>query len=152
MDTALYQNESSMTGDSEEDTALLRAMASEARQYLAGFSWCPPVKAIHLAAGIGGVVAVFLAELTQKVGGQDSFLWVVVGDLPSAYLVTADINNQKEAIESYCEIMDEWIAAVKSGKGIEDAFPVAAQPTQENAQHLANRLRFLREKVIPSFS
>ena len=152
MDTTHYQNESALVGDSDEDTVLLRSMASDARKYLAGFSWCPAIRVVYLADGIGGVVAVFLVELAEKLGGQDGFLWVILGDLPSAYLVTDEISNPREAIESYCEIMDEWIAAVRSGKGLHDAFPVGVQPSLENAQLLAKRLDFLRETVAPSFS
>lgn len=146
MDTTIYQNESNICGDSAEDTALLRSMAVTAREYLNEFGWCPEIKKLFFASGTGGVFAVFLAELAKPIGGRDKYLWVVVGDLPSAYLVTDVINTPGEALESYCNIMQGWVDAVLSGAGLDNLFPVAASPTQDNALHLAEKLKFLRTK------
>lgn len=103
---------SEINAGDEEDTRLLRAMATEARGYVTSFKWCLPIKAMYLADGVGGVVALFLVEFEGKVGGTDDRLWVVVGDLPSAYMVVGGPVNAKEALEAYCELMDDWINAV----------------------------------------
>jgi hypothetical protein len=151
MNASNYQNESSIKGDSDEDTVLLQSMAINARKYLSNFNWCPQIKTIYFADGIGGVIAVFLVELDNDIDLNDKFLWVIVGDLPSAYLVTDDIQNPRQALISYCEIMNDWIKAVMSNKGIENTFPVPIEPTKVNAQFLANRLAYVRENILPSF-
>jgi hypothetical protein len=71
----------SMRGDDPEDSALLRQMAQKAEVYLRSFEWCPAIEAMYLGYGVGGVIAVFLARLTEKVAGTDEWLWVAVGDL-----------------------------------------------------------------------
>jgi hypothetical protein len=149
MNTAAYQQEARISGDSDEDTELLRKMAGEVRAYLGGFRWCPPIKTLYLAGGVGGMVGLFLAELERPIDNQDNFLWVVVGDLPSAYLVT-DSSTPKEALETYCSLMHEWARAVKSEASLDNVFPVDAEPTRENAEQLMSRMSFLRREIIPS--
>lgn len=151
MKTDDYQLAPNIEGDSAEDTKLLRSMADEARSYLNGFKWCPQITNLYLAFGIGGIVGLYLAELEDKIDDQDGFLWVVVGDLPTAYLV-ADSTTPREALETYCSLMSEWADAVESGGSLEDVFPVAAKPTRENAAILRKRLSFLKDNVLPSLA
>ncbi|MBX7244151.1 MAG: hypothetical protein K1X53_01555 [Candidatus Sumerlaeaceae bacterium] len=144
--------EAQIVGESEPETIERRRMAVEARDYLCSFHWCKGVRSIHMGLGIGGVVGVFLAELTEPAGTTDKYLWVVVGDMPSAYLVTEQAATPVDALRIYCDLMDDWANAVKKGTGIESVFPVAADPTVENAENLLKRVSFLRRVVIPRFT
>jgi hypothetical protein len=63
----------------------LHDMAGAARKYVTSFSCCLPIKVTYFADGFGGTVALFLFEFEGKLGGTDDCLWVVAGDLPSAY-------------------------------------------------------------------
>jgi hypothetical protein len=122
-----------IVGDDDVDTALLLQMAKSARDYITSFDWCPPIKAIHLASGVGGIVAVFLFEFDRKIQGTDDQLWVVVGDLPTAYLVVEPKDGPAQALERYCE----------RGTGeLREVFPVSAEPTPENAELLEKRIAF----------
>src|SRR5688572_15136850 len=103
-----FQDVSQIRGEDAEDTALLSAMAREARTYITSFDWCPPILQSYLAYGVGGVAAIFLFQFAEKIGGTDQELWVVVGDLPSAYLVVIPEDSPKSALGRYCELMDEW--------------------------------------------
>lgn len=140
---------SQIKGDDAEDTALLRQMADEATRYLKSHKWCPDISHAYLGFGIGGVVAVFLFEFSMATRGVDSQLWVVVGDLPSAYLVTDKACNARLALELYCDLMDAWANAVTQNTSLESVYPVRAEATDENAVQLRSRVRFLRDKVIP---
>src|SRR5260370_27952817 len=100
-----------IVGGDEEDTKLLRKMAAEAREYIISFKWCLPIKSMRFADGVGGVIAIFLVEFEGKVGGTDNRLWIVVGDLPSAYMVVEPDDCAKETLEGYCELMNDWIDA-----------------------------------------
>ena len=151
MKTDTFQLAHNIGGDSPEDTKLLLSMADEARSYLSGFNWCPPIRNLYLAFGIGGVVGLFLAELEAKVDDQDGFLWVIVGDIPTAYLV-ADSTTPCEALETYCSLMADWAEAVESGSSLEQVFPVTAKPTLENASMLRKRLSFIKNSVLPSLA
>jgi hypothetical protein len=141
-----------MTGDSEEDTELLRQMAATATDYINGFSWCPPVSAMHLAYGIGGVIALFLVRFERKIAQTDDKLWIVVGDLPDAYLVVETEDNPRDAIERYCLLMDEWINEVLGSGNFADVFPVDAEQTPENAELLRQRLDVIRTEILPLVS
>jgi hypothetical protein len=79
-------------------------------------------------------------------------LWIVVGDLPSAYLVVVPPDSPQSALERYCSLMEEWVAAVRIGGELSDVFPVRADPTIENATMLAERIAFLRREIIPDMN
>lgn len=82
MDISKFQPEDSISGDSLEDTQALKCMANSVRDYLASFSWCPPIKNLFFAYGVGGIIAVFVAELAEGIkDSNDSLLWVIEGDL-----------------------------------------------------------------------
>ena len=97
-----------MRGDDDEDTALLKGMYEEAASYLRGFKWCRRIAEAYFGLGIGGVVAVFLFRI-EGPPEVDQWLWVVVGDLPPAYLVTDDAPTPAVALEVYCSLMADWV-------------------------------------------
>lgn len=139
-------------GEDEKDTSLLNEMATHARNYITSFKWCLPITAMYLADGIGGVVAVFLVEFEGKIGGTDDRLWVVAGDLPSAYMIVEPDDCAREALETYCILMDDWVAAVRGDGDFGGVYPVEAARTEEHADMLASRLDFIRKEIIPEFS
>jgi hypothetical protein len=150
MNTQRFQRVPDIGGDDAEDTALLLEMATSAREYITSFAWCPPVKAMYLAYGVGGVVAVFLVEFPHKIKGTDDRLWIAVGDLPSAYLVAKPDDSPADALERYCGLMEAWIAAAREGGDLNKVYPVTAEPTLENADLLERRVAFLLAEIIPS--
>jgi hypothetical protein len=139
-----------MRGDDSEDTALLVALVDAARAYLRAFEWCRAILEEYYGLGVGGVVGVFLFRIVPA-PDVDEWLWVVVGDVPSCYLVTDRARDPIEAMKVYCELMDEWVRSVREGGREEDVFPVSAARTARNADSLERRIRFVREKVIPNF-
>ncbi|HEX4145450.1 MAG TPA: hypothetical protein VHY91_18235 [Pirellulales bacterium] len=138
-----------LTGEDELDAELLREMARNAKEYLESFDWCPPIAEGFFGCGVGGILAVFLFRLAAKIGDSDDRLWVVVGDVPSAYLVTEHATDPPSALSVYCDLMDQWTRAVVRGSPLDDVFPVAAHPTLENATTLTSRTKFIREEIIP---
>ncbi len=139
-----------MAGEDEKETELLRAALVEARGYLEGFEWCRGIDEEYFGLGVGGVVAVFLFRI-EPAEGADEWLWVVCGDLPSAYLVTDRASTPTRALEVYCELMKGWVDAVRGGSPLDEVFPVAIPPTEDAARALEKRVAFLREEVIPAF-
>jgi hypothetical protein len=105
---------------------------------------------MYLAHGVGGLIALFLVEFPRKINGTDDRLWVVVGDLPSAYLVVEPDDSAADALERYCGLMEEWIVAVRDGGDLSKVYPVTAEPTPENAELLERRVAFLLAEIIPS--
>lgn len=144
-----YMLESDVKGDSGRDTMLLRQMTVDARLFLQSHSWCPPLDELWLTYGIGGVVGVFLAKLSVPIDGDVISLWIVVGDLPSAYLTMKYDAEPKEVLLNYCDLMEEWIEAVKKGENPSNVYPVHTEPTVHMANDLCSRIEYLRQEVVP---
>jgi len=142
---------SKMTGDDAEDTRLLRKALAEADAFLAGHAWCEKIQERYFGAGIGGVVSVFLFEIVPTRPDIDALLWVVVGDVPSAYLVTDEARDPAEALAQYIALMKEWAAVVKRGGDLSAVYPVAAAATRENAEALESRLSYLESELLPEW-
>ncbi len=137
-----------MKGEDSKDSSLLKIMAKEAWQYMLSFDWCREIQAGWFGLGVGGVCAVFLFEILPATANIDTWLWVVVGDLPSAYLVIDECPTPIKALDTYLELMQEWVNAVKEGSSTEDCIPVNVSATAENADLLERRLTFIREKLL----
>ena len=137
-----------LQGDSEQDTALLRRMADDARAFLTEQTWCLGVERMWFGLGVGGIVAVFLASISTTSSDVDDTLWIVVGDLPSAYLVTDESPDAVEALKTYIAEMRLWIEAARTGVGFDEVIPVPVEPTREAADSLEKRLAFLEREVL----
>lgn len=130
------------------DDADLREHAENAKAFLSGFRWCRAVRSGHLAYGIGGVLGVFLFQVEPAEPGVDDTLWVIVGDLPSAYLVCDQAPNWRTALEGYVFEMRRWVKAVRAGESLDDIIPVGAEPTPEHADMLAGRFDFIERHIV----
>ena len=146
------------SGEDAEDDALLKEMAERGRAYLSSFGWCGEIVDGYMGdIAVGGVVAVLLFKIVPARDGVDDWVWVIVGDLPPAYITVDDAPNPACALDGYIGAMQEWIAAVKSGKSVEGLIPVetsagdaSLEPTPETADRLERRLRFLDEEILES--
>jgi hypothetical protein len=126
----------------------LRALADEAHSFITGFRWCRSVRESFLAYGIGGVIGVFLFRIEPAASGVDDTLWVIVGDVPSAYLVCNDAPDWPGALGAYVYEMRRWVQAVRSGGSLKDVISVRAEPTREHADMLASRLDFIEQQML----
>lgn len=140
-----------LQGDSAKDTKLLRQMWREAERFILSHGWCASVLEQYFGVGVGGVVAVFLFKIRPTQVGVDEWLWVVVGDVPPAYLVADDNPTAIEALRAYVREMRKWVSAVKHGKRVDELIPVNAPPNREHALQLESRLTFISKKLIPQF-
>ncbi len=139
---------SKMRGDDAEDTRLLRGLLEEAVGFLAAMSWCKAIEETYFGMGVGGVFGVFLFRIKPAKEGVDEWLWVVVGDLPPAYLVTDLAPNPEKALLTYIREMRRWITAVRKGRSLDDVIPVNAPPTPQYADMLESRVNFLRDEIL----
>ncbi len=121
----------------------------EAKEYLEAFDWCISTKNCWLDKDLSvyEIIGVFLFEIEPLNDTVDDFIWVIVGDLPTVYL-DKSVTTGQEALEAYCEIMQEWADNVKNGKSLEECYPVPVDPTMENADLLYSRISFIRKELI----
>jgi hypothetical protein len=141
-----------LRGEDDEDTSLLKEMHGEATSYLSRFGWCRGIRRSWFGLGVGKVIAVFLFEIDPAGDDVDDEMWIVVGDLPSAVIVTEDRPDAVSALRGYIEEMRGWVAAVRSGnrEALEDCLPIRAAPTPELAAALESRMDFLERELLPS--
>jgi hypothetical protein len=135
-------------GFDTQDTQQLQQMSKQSKAFLHSFDWCRSIEQGWFGWGIGKVCAVFLFRITPSRRGVDRWLWVIVGDLPPAYLVVDDSPTPKDALKTYIGLMQHWVDAVNEGTSVEDCIPVNAPPTKANARALGSRLEFLRRRVL----
>jgi len=140
-----------MVGDDDEDIRLLRIMAAGAENYVRCFRWCKKIREIYFGDGYGGSVAVFLFRIEPSRVDVDEWIWVVFGDVPPAYLVTDTSKTPSQALERYIEEVSKWVELAKEGRSSVNVVPVHVPATPENAAELENRLKILREVIVPAF-
>ena len=122
-------------------------MGEDAKKYLAAMPWCRRIREGYFGDGVGGVVAVFLFRI-EPLSDADEWVWVVNGDLPDAYFVIDRSPTASDALETYCELMSEWVEAVRSGSSLKNVFPVDAPATKEAAKSLENIIEFIRSEIL----
>lgn len=143
-----------MTGDDQQDTMLLRQMSKEADAYLRAFSWCGDVLSSFFGGGVGGVFAVFLFKIRPTRSEVGPWIWIVVGDIPSAYLPIEDAKSPSEVFKTYLRGMSKWVEFARNGQSgtADDGVPPVNVPaTPEWAKELEHRLHSLRLLVQPFF-
>jgi len=136
--------------DSEEPGTgeLLASMTA----FLRGFPWARRTGRIWVAESIPGVIGLFLVELDAVSQDIDRYVWVVVGDVPPAYISSEFAKSPKAAVEGYIAEMEAWVEAVEKGEPVDDLIPVNGAPTRENAAALKSRLSFIKSKILPDMS
>ena len=132
-----------------EETQAILSLYYDARSYIEDFDWCVSTKKCWYDQGFGiyQKIGIFLFEIEPLNENVDDFIWVIVGDLPSVYLDKSILTGQ-EALEKYCELMQEWIDNVKNGASLDDCYPIPADPTIENAELLSSRIAFIRRELL----
>jgi hypothetical protein len=140
-----------MRGENEEETERLRRMEAEARAFLTGFKWCGGIREFYFGDGIGGVFAIFLAQIEPWGPEVDEYLWVVVGDLPPAYLVVDDCRTPKAALRGYIGEMRKWVDVAEENGDPANVIPVNVPATPEWAATLRTRLDALEQEIIPTW-
>ena len=139
------------SAEDEEDRRLFEEMLAEASTFLASFDWCDGIKEEYVGIAVPGVMGEFLFRISPSEPDVDEWLWVIVGDIPPAYITTEDSPNPASALDAYIGAMEEWVAAVKEGHPTDDLIPVNVTPDQEHAEMLATRLEFLDENVLAEY-
>lgn len=132
------------TGDDDLDSA-----RAEARQYLEFYNWVLSVKGEYFGYGAEGIIYIFLFEIEPGRPEVNRWIWVIVGDVPPAFLPADDATSPFEVLDSYIGALEEWVEAAREGKSVAELIPVNVDATPANAGMLAGRLKFLDERILP---
>jgi len=99
-------------------------LVKRANEFLDGFAWAQRLKNLRVAHLVPGAFGLFVIELSPLSPGIDQYIWVVVGDLPPAYLSSEYTESPREALDGYMGEMQAWAEAVEKGKPIDVLIPV----------------------------
>lgn len=120
----------------------------EARGFISYFYWGNIISEF-LGAHFDGILSVFLFEIEPLRDDVDHWVWVIVGDIPPAYITCEDAKNPYEALDGYVGAMEEWVQAARDGASVADLIPVNVPATPANAAMLDSRLKFIDEEILP---
>jgi hypothetical protein len=153
IDISSFQFDVPVDEDAAVERPLLDALVEEARAFVESRTWAPPISELLLAFGIGGVIGLFLVRfehgITSGEGQGDDEIWVVVGDMPSIYFETEDVETRADALSVYCNIAEDWADHVLAGDSLAECYPIPVEPTREHAMMLKSRLATIRRDFIP---
>jgi hypothetical protein len=155
MDRELATNVRPFVAQNEETGCSI--LAEKADSFLANLRWAKGHKGLWVACCVPDVIGIFKVELDTAEAKRngldiDEHIWILVGDLPPAYLSCEYARSPKDALDGYLGEMNAWVEAVEKGEPIEDLIPVNGAPTPANAQALRNRLEFLAREILPRLS
>jgi hypothetical protein len=136
------------TKKNDNDNLSIYSLAKEAESFLLKQKWCKKILKGYLGLGYEGIICIFYFEIEPSQKNVDKYLWVIVGDLPPAYLVIDQCPNSACALDSYIYEMGLWVQAVKNDKPLDDIIPVNIKPSYEHADMLESRLEFLKNNVL----
>lgn len=120
----------------------------EALDFLEKHKWCKKIKNILFDRGFGKPLGVFYVEIEPSGLEVDDTVWVIVGDLPPAYMDIESCNNGAQALDAYVYCMNEWVEHVLAGKSVDGLIPVNVPPKIKYAKMLKSRLDFISEKIF----
>ena len=138
-----------MKGEDPDETTRLQADYRDARAFMLSRKWCVGLGEVYFGLGLGGVASVFVVEIDPQPTGVDRWLWVIVGDIPPAYLVLDECNTPVEALETYISLMREWVDLARIGQVSEEVIPVNIAAIPANAEMLEVRLNALAQNILP---
>jgi hypothetical protein len=126
-------------------------LSVEATEYLNSFKWCSSIKKGYLSKEWGYRLCVFYFEI-ESVNHVVESVWVVVGDMPPAYIDTKHAASPSQALERYVTLMEDWISHVKTGKSMVNCYPVHVEPIEKYADMLLQRTEKIKHFFIPELS
>jgi hypothetical protein len=122
-------------------------MHERAEKYLSRHTWCGGIKSSYMGMFYPDIVTIFLFQIIPLEKSEE-WVWVIVGDLPSAYIASDDCQTPAAALDGYIGEAQEWVNAVEIGASIDNLIPINVPPTKEYAVKLKRRLEFLDEHIL----
>ena len=150
MNTSLMTNIAGIKSSQLEYKEEVADLLAEAKEYLFGFDWCTEIIDGWVAASFGYILNIFLFKIKPDyITCPDEYVWIIVGDIPPAYIDVVSAPTPSDALTSYIEVMQDWVEKVKDGKSTEECYPVNVPPKAKYANMLATRLKMLKEDYLP---
>ncbi len=129
----------------------LLVLAERARDFMKAQEWCKKILEGKLDRGLGYILSVFYFRFEPISEDIPNHVWVIVGDIPPAYIVVDDNPNGACALSSYVSEMEIWVNHALNCESIADDIPVNAPPTKRNAEALRGRLEIIKKDILSEY-
>lgn len=129
----------------------LVVLSREALEFLESQSWCKRIDKGYLDRGWGYILGVFLFVIEPIDDDIPTHHWVIVGDIPPAYIDAENNPNGACVIDAYIMEMQKWIDHVKQHQPVIDLIPVNAPPTEEYANMLQERIDVIKTEILSAY-
>lgn len=113
--------------------------------------FCQKIRKGWLAFGVPGILGIFYLELIPAQTFIKDELWVIVGDIPPAFIYTDECPNAFAALQKYLNELALWIDAVRKDESVEGLLPVDAPPIPKFADMLAQRVTFIGNEIMRDY-
>ncbi len=94
-------------------------LSTRATTYLGAMPWCEEIINGWLCEAWGHIIGVFYFHFRPSRPGIPHFVWIIVGDLPPAYLAVETGSSAVQIVEGYVCEMQEWVDRVMSERPID---------------------------------
>lgn len=148
VDTSRMININDLASSRLEHVDELVALSNRAKAFLESHPWCKRIVRGMFDRGWGYIIAVFYFTIEPAHDDVPNHVWVIVGDLPPAYIDVESNPNGACAIDGYVLEMQRWVDQVLEGRSVAERIPVNVPPTKEWAERLQGRLQIIREEVL----
>ena len=149
IDTSLMINIADIKTSKLEYKEEVETLLIEAENFLSEFDWCIKIIDGWLAASFGYILNIFYFRIHPDYRScQDEFVWIIVGDIPSAYIDVVSAPTAFDALKSYINVMQDWVDNVSNGNSVKYCYPVNVPPKKKYADMLAIRLKLLKEDYL----
>ncbi len=125
------------------------SLSVDAKEYLMSFTWCQAIVNGWVVHEWGFMLGIFYFEIKPlENSAADNFVWIIVGDVPPAYIDIESAKNKFEALSLYIFLMEEWCNNIIAGKSVDDCFPVNVEPSKKHAKMLISRLEIIKSDFL----
>ena len=132
----------------ELQSAEVIELSRRAEQFLSKQKWCKAITDSYLGWSLSPYIGVFYFRIDPITTQVDNEVWVIVGDLPPAYIVCDHAKNWQQALDAYGAEMMNWVKAVREGGSVSKMIPVNVEPTLEYAEMLESRINTIWEVFV----
>ncbi len=140
------------------DEVELKELAEEATAFLTRQPWCLNVKQGYIARFWPGILGIFYFDIESGQSGAENNVWIIVGDIPPAYIDPVSCPTGEDALAGYVGEVNEWIANAKENKPLTEFIPILRRHslspvanTKETIEMLDSRMRFIENELIPQY-
>ena len=127
----------------------LDELADSVISFLLNHQWCLTVEKIRLTYHMSSKVAVFIVGITREENSKEpNDLWIIAGDIPTVCLERLDGEVSLNALETYIDLMRDWVECYKEGGDLSECYPIEVKPSDEIVEMLESRMDFIEDELL----